>query len=437
MFYLGLTSSIAQYTPPPAATKKDRNGAKREVQGNHNARATSNIQALAGSSNEAGGQEGDKSSSGNSLLSNSGASPADNKTSKTREMLTIKDMEAKLLANQGMVVGRDIDSYNVYLPKTGGFLHTLEAGKENSQQMLMIHGYGACSAFWWKVIAQLKQYYHIYAIDQYGTGQSSRPPFTAQTFEETESFFLDPIEEFVSVMKLKNFILVGHSFGGYTSARFVISKQPDLKALYLVSPAGFTYRTPREVGDYVKQKFGRNELFAQAARGVFHMIDNLRFIPMQLMNFIGRKNLLSGFYGGLRLRNNKQEARVIAELYYLITELKNSGDKALGEFLCFGQYSKRPLVKDLTKLENEGKLPDMKVYFGASDWIDSNNAQKRLKDLEGKFDIEILRNCGHQIIFQEPVHLAEKIATDQGIDFKEVKTVNLLDSDDNIDLSLE
>jgi pimeloyl-ACP methyl ester carboxylesterase len=53
-------------------------------------------------------------------------------------------------------------------------------------------------------------------------GASSRPDFTCKSTEETESWFIDSLEEWRKAKNLDNFILLGHSLGGYIAARYAL-----------------------------------------------------------------------------------------------------------------------------------------------------------------------------------------------------------------------
>jgi pimeloyl-ACP methyl ester carboxylesterase len=72
----------------------------------------------------------------------------------------------------------------------------------------------------WKIMAQLAKNFHVYALDLYGMGLSSRPDFNYKRnqFEETVQFFCDAIEDWRIYNKIDSqFSLLGHSFGGYTA----------------------------------------------------------------------------------------------------------------------------------------------------------------------------------------------------------------------------
>lgn len=66
----------------------------------------------------------------------------------------------------------------------------------------------------------LSEHYHAYFFDIVGMGASSRHPFNIQTNEEAEKYFLDFIESWRIAVGLDQFIMVGHSFGGFLSGLY-------------------------------------------------------------------------------------------------------------------------------------------------------------------------------------------------------------------------
>ena len=89
--------------------------------------------------------------------------------------LSAQDYEAKIMEFAGMKEGTDFKIYDVDLPQSKGHIHTIEAGFENKEILVLVHGYAAAAVFYFKVIAALKDKFHIYSIDLFGLGSSSRP----------------------------------------------------------------------------------------------------------------------------------------------------------------------------------------------------------------------------------------------------------------------
>ncbi|CAH8390408.1 unnamed protein product [Eruca vesicaria subsp. sativa] len=74
-------------------------------------------------------------------------------------------------------------------------------------------------------------------------GSDNRPQELAKVgwiTEETEACFIDSFEEWRKSKNLSNFILLGHSFGGYVSAKYAIKHPEHVQHLVLVRSAGFT-----------------------------------------------------------------------------------------------------------------------------------------------------------------------------------------------------
>ncbi|KAK6115272.1 hypothetical protein DH2020_007541 [Rehmannia glutinosa] len=109
--------------------------------------------------------------------------------------------------------------------------------------LVMVHGYGASQGFFFRNFDALANHFKVIAIDQLGWGGSSRPDFTCKSTEETEAWFIDSFEEWRKAKNLSNFILLGHSFGGYVAAKYALKHPEHVQHLILVGPAGFTSET--------------------------------------------------------------------------------------------------------------------------------------------------------------------------------------------------
>lgn len=88
-----------------------------------------------------------------------------------------------------------------------------------------------------------------------GFGRSSRPSFSSDGLV-AESQLIKAVEEWRKEMNLKQFILLGHSMGGFLAAAYAIKYPDRVKHLILADPWGFpekpTETLKREVPLWVR-----------------------------------------------------------------------------------------------------------------------------------------------------------------------------------------
>ncbi|MEL6248860.1 MAG: alpha/beta hydrolase [Cyanobacteria bacterium J06648_16] len=111
--------------------------------------------------------------------------------------------------------------------------------------LLFLHGFFGSSANWQALIEPLSQNYRCVALDLLGFGDSSKPWLKYNIWHQ-----VDFLTEFIAALGLEDITLLGHSYGGWTSAAFAVryapSQQP--KSLILIAPAGI--RDDSFVGRY-------------------------------------------------------------------------------------------------------------------------------------------------------------------------------------------
>lgn len=83
----------------------------------------------------------------------------------------------KLFGLYGMKFNENVRHYYVNLTCTTGSIYTIEAGWHNKKVVVLVHGFGASSVYYYRIIPVLAKNYHVYAFDLYGLGLSSRPKF--------------------------------------------------------------------------------------------------------------------------------------------------------------------------------------------------------------------------------------------------------------------
>ena len=91
----------------------------------------------------------------------------------------------------------------------------------------------------WKIVGPLSEKYHLVMIDIIGMGGSSRPEFNFDNPHAVDEFLVEWLEKWrVAMGDLKDFVLAGHSFGGYVSGLYTIKHPQNVKKLLMLSPLG-------------------------------------------------------------------------------------------------------------------------------------------------------------------------------------------------------
>lgn len=148
--------------------------------------------------------------------------------------------EKVMLAHSGIPY-EQFDIQNVVIDQDGNYIRTYQVGDRTKQTMVLMHGYGGSCVMFWRIMKPLAEKYHLIMIDILGMGGSSRPDFLAKckTHEEADEFFIDWLELWRQKMgDLKDFVLAGHSFGGYVCGLYASRYHRYVKKLLMLSPAG-------------------------------------------------------------------------------------------------------------------------------------------------------------------------------------------------------
>lgn len=287
----------------------------------------------------------------------------------------------------------DFIVYDRKLPKCKGQIHTIEAGMGNKQKVVLVHGYGATGVFYYKLIADLKNDFHVFAIDLYGFGQSSRPEISSFEYDDCLGFFLNPFEEWRLSLQIEDFILVAHSLGAYLMTQYMRRMKPPVKMLYLVSPAGFTLKTVDEIKDRFNQYVSGFKMLT--IKFSFYLMEDLRLSPFHLM-FINRDQMIENYFKHDRMNMSEEEAKLFIEYFKSILDLPACGERALGTFLFYGCYSKKPICDTLKKIRDD--ICNVRIFYGDADWMDFEHAIEVNYKKKIRYDIQIVPNAGHQII---------------------------------------
>ena len=101
----------------------------------------------------------------------------------------------------------------------------------------MIHGLGGGLPCFYKNYEHFCRDRKVYGIDLPGFALSSRVTFPKEP-EKCLEMMVDLVEKWRRRVRIKKFILLGHSFGGYVSAAYAVEHPSRVRHLVLVDPWG-------------------------------------------------------------------------------------------------------------------------------------------------------------------------------------------------------
>jgi pimeloyl-ACP methyl ester carboxylesterase len=103
--------------------------------------------------------------------------------------------------------------------------------KGTGTDFLLIHGTPGCIEDWQLIIDSLSEKYRVTAIDRLGNGFSSSNDYQ-YTLEENSAL----VHKLIDTLGLKNTVIIGHSFGGSTTAQLATENNPKIDSYIMVSP---------------------------------------------------------------------------------------------------------------------------------------------------------------------------------------------------------
>lgn len=298
---------------------------------------------------------------------------------------------------------------------------------------VLLHGYGAGLAFFFKNYATLGQWAaarqsSVHAIDWLGMGRSARVPFVVTAkrndipgrVREAEAFFVDSLEEWREKMKLDKMTLVGHSLGAYMSVAYALKYPTRVSRLVLLSPAGVP-KDPNAVvpptddqtsDGYVSvddarlsRKAGVDEVKAgnQGRRQgrmwrLFTYLWEEGWSPFQVVrSAMWYGPILVGKYSARRFPGfTDDEVREMHDYILNITLAKGSGEYCISHILAPGAHARMPLVDRMAEL----KVP-ITFAYGDTDWMDPEGGAKAIENLAAAGNTQTklykVKNAGHHL----------------------------------------
>ena len=239
----------------------------------------------------------------------------------------------------------NISNQNIYYQKIG-----------KGRNLIMLHGWKNDVSSFWEITQLLKDQFTIWLIDLPGFGRSENPKRDFRVIDYAEI-----IKGFISLLKIKKPILLGHSMGGRITIKLAV-KYPDLLSkIILESSAGIRPKTDTlKLILYILTK-----LFKYLIPNVFNLREKIRI----------------GFY------------KKIQSDYLTAGSLKH----------IFTNVSNEDLTKDLPKIKLETLL-----IWGEKDPTKETSLKngKKIYQLIENSKMAIFENVGHFPHLENPERFA-------------------------------
>ncbi|KAI8909128.1 alpha/beta-hydrolase [Gorgonomyces haynaldii] len=275
------------------------------------------------------------------------------------------------------------------------YINTLVLNPEKSKNVVLLHGYGAGLGFFWKNYpAFLGTDYRLYSLDWLGMALSSRVRLPRakgltepQMVQETESFFIDALEQWREKVGLEKMVLCGHSLGGYLSTAYALKYPERVEKLVLISPAGVPPR-PEQLPR------GRSMM----GRLITNLVVN-NISPMSLIRTAGPwgSSLLKNYTSRRFSHLPPEELMLFHNYLYHISSQRGSGEYALSRLLLPGAFAREPLHNKFARLQ----MPTTLIY-GSHDWMNYEHAVNAGHLFKTKCVVAVVYDAGHHLYLDNP-----------------------------------
>ena len=282
-----------------------------------------------------------------------------------------------LLGNAAMVDWQDADATgNSTLPLDGGKIYVSQDGPRDAPALVLIHGLGASTHWWDRVVPMLARSYRVIRIDLLGHGRSAKPAGGGYAIPQQGR----RVGQALDRLGVTHAVVVGHSTGGYVASALAEQRGDLVTALALIDtgPRMDAFISDGPVGKLIFAPVLGQLLWRLRTDGII------------------RRGLRTAYAPGFKVPQQLVED-TRGMTYHSLTAASHASDDYLKQ---------RPLPDRLTAL---GK--PLLVIFGEQDqrWRSSSSAA--LYRAVAGARVELLPGVGHSPMLEDPPRTAGLLLT--------------------------
>ncbi len=253
--------------------------------------------------------------------------------------------------------------WSILTCETNGIkIHYIRTGG-NKQPIILLHGLTANGSCWTNFARALEEEYDVIMPDARGHGKSSKPDH-GYRYED----HANDVVGLIKALRLTSPILIGHSMGGLTAAVVASSNPKLIRGLNLVDPTFLSPKVQREVRD--------SDVADQ----------HRRILNMSLDNVIEEA----------RTRHPNRSSEIIE----LCARARLQTSMGAFDVLT-------PPNPDYKRLVSTIDVPSLLIL--ADKGVVSSDVAEELQRLNPKFQIELIREAGHGLHFDQPERFADVV----------------------------
>ncbi len=121
-----------------------------------------------------------------------------------------------------------------------GKIHCLSAENQSEVTLIFLHGIGSNTKAWKRTVGFIPDRFNILIVDFLGHGLSDAP-----RIEYSMDVQVECLEDVINAMKLKDYVFIGNSYGGWASCKYSINSTGKPMCIVLEDSAGLK----REIDD--------------------------------------------------------------------------------------------------------------------------------------------------------------------------------------------
>jgi pimeloyl-ACP methyl ester carboxylesterase len=163
--------------------------------------------------------------------------------------------------------------------------------------LVFLHGSWHDSSQWLRTIEHLHPYYHCFAPDLLGFGDSERPHIHYSIDLEVEC-----LAEYLNTLNLRQVYLIAHSLGGWVATSYALKYPDRVQGLVLLAPEGVKAGSRRQRREAASWLAGKPPVAFWLLRSIY-----------PIAKLLGRKKKIDGM---LDFRNQLIESPVARKLLF-------------------------------------------------------------------------------------------------------------------------